>query len=324
MFIIVYSSVSSVVFSSLVSMLVSMYSLWAYKVSRILYLLHCLSFLTAGWCSWCIQVYNPVSLTSSPCIASDLVLLPMVILSFAVFWDRWSTWHSSRNCWRPERLSENLSAACSITVYSCASHSFTTCTVTSCTLFDYVIMGVIKKWLHLISWHNAFKCVWYLHCQCPFISQRTCTCMCVYMWVCVSLHVTVRFETLWCTGHIVHLCRWLPCARTQGVKWSVYPSVCLSVCDYDDHTRSWYLGIMVVLICWKWWKTVFSLLLFICHVYWPHLLLVLRDLEERRQRDTQAKTAKHQPEAIQMWRILHCDSKEHDNVLLLCVIAGCS
>ena len=73
--------------------------------------------------------------------------------------ERWYTWPSSRNLngHHPESLSENLSTACSITVYSCALHNYMSHAITSCTHFGYifVIMSLINKQLRLILWHNT-------------------------------------------------------------------------------------------------------------------------------------------------------------------------
>ena len=114
------------------------------------YLLCRLSFSTAGW--WTPQLVYPrviqlaLSLTSSPHIASDIEPLLIVILILLLSAEIGGPpAHSpSRNCWHPERSSEYLRAACSITAYSRALHCYFLYP-----LWLYFVMSVIKKQLCL-------------------------------------------------------------------------------------------------------------------------------------------------------------------------------
>ena len=114
---------SNVVFSSLMSMsvIVSLRSV-PYCLLSLSFVLHC---LYEEIDSYCIQAYDLVSTLAHQLPAYSLQSWAVTdgnSHSFAICCDWWSTWPSCRNILHPEHSSENLSTACSITVYSCALH----------------------------------------------------------------------------------------------------------------------------------------------------------------------------------------------------------
>ena len=125
---IVYSSVSNVVFSSLVPR-------WTRREPTAcpvlsIYPAVCPSPLLDEelHIAQCIRVYNPVGALAhqlpTHCLHSWAVT-DGDSHPFAIRCERWSTRPSSRSCRHSKSSIENLSAACSITVYSRALHRYT-------------------------------------------------------------------------------------------------------------------------------------------------------------------------------------------------------
>ena len=129
-------------YPNLASVLVLMYSWWAYKVARSVYL-PCLLSSTVGTLAhqlptYCLHSWADIDGNSH---------------SFTVYCERQSTWPALETV-DIRNMLDNRVLPCITPLH------YITCAVTSCTHFDYNFVTIKKH--NIILWHNAFNSLYYI------------------------------------------------------------------------------------------------------------------------------------------------------------------